>query len=250
MADEEEVVETDTAAEEDADAESEEESSEEDADSSSSKEEETDWEAVAAAEKIRADKATKKLATKRFKERQTAREESDEGDETEEEDDEEEKPITASQLETRLARDRQERLLDSQEATALEIARKNTTSEAEAKAAVLFWKGRVVPTGNLEEDMMFAIAGMNRKRIPGQQSEVRRAEKSRETASDDAASTHQDAPKAGEPKLSPQDAQVIKSSGFEWDGSKRMYKKPLGKSGKHLYYNPKATDARSKRFVA
>lgn len=245
MADEDEVVEPDTSADEE-DADTEDES--EEADSSSSKEEKPDYEAILAAEKERADKAEAKLAEKRFKKRHAARQSDDnESDEDEGEDDEDEKPITASQLEERLAADRLERQKESQGSEALAIARKNTSSEAEAKAAVLYWKNRVVPTGDLEEDVLAGIAVMNRKRIKGQQSEVDRSKRSKENASTDAASGHQDAPKPGEPKMSAQDKHVIAQAGFVWDGSKRLYRKPLGKDGKKfLNYDVKT----SKRWAS
>ena len=201
-----------------------------------------DYEAELKAEKERREKAEKALAEKAFKDRKKKR---DEEQEQEEEQDEEDKPLTASQLEIILAKERQQTQKQLEGTRAVEIARANTSSETEAQAALEFWKNRVVPTGNLEDDIRFAIGGLNSRRIVAQNEELKRALRSKETKGAGGEGTFRDAPQAGEPQLAPQDAQAVKQSGFVWDAVKKLYKKPLAGSKKTLYYDVKS----KKRWV-
>lgn len=206
-----------------------------------------DYEALAKEEQTRANEAEAKLEETRTKAREAsaarAKKREEAGLPAEEE---EEKPLTASELDRRLDERDERRDKEAQKERALEIARANTTSEAEAQAAVLFYKNRIVPTGNLEEDVLFAIGGLNRKRIAGQQREIRRAEGSKETVSTDAAQAHQESPPLNEAKLPPNDAKAIQAAGMVWDGTLGLYKKALGRDGKKfLFFNPKT----KQRFV-
>ena len=201
-----------------------------------------DYEAELKAEKERREKAEKALAEKAFKSRKEKRENEQAN---EEEQDEEDKPLTASQLEIILAKERQQTHKQLEETRAVEIARANTSTETEAQAALEFWKNRVVPTGNLEDDIRFAIGGLNSRRIVAQNEELKRALRSKETKGAGGEGTFRDAPQAGEPQLAPQDAQAVKQSGFVWDAVKKLYKKPLAGSKKTLYYDVKS----KKRWV-
>lgn len=196
-----------------------------------------DYEAIATAEKERADRAEQALAANAFKARKGKRE--GEEAEGEEEDEDEDKPLTKRELRSILAGERQVITKTTNEREALAIARQNTATEAEAQAAVLFYKNRVVPTGNLEEDVLFAIGGLNRKRTAAKVVEVGRALRSRDTALHSTATVHRNTLPAGEPKISPQDAQAIKAAGMKWDGKQRVYKKSLGNGSKFMYYDPK-----------
>lgn len=207
-----------------------------------------DYKAIAEMEKKRADDAIQAAADLAFKLRKGKREEElDTVPENEPEPDLA-KPVTALDVARMLDARDADREKTSQEAQALELARKNTTSEDEAQAAFQTWRSRVQPSGDLEADVLFAIGGVHSRRIAGQSKEVQRARASTDTVSTDTAETHLDAPEAPEVKISPQDASAIKAAGMSWDGAKRVYKKSLQKDGKgkFLYYDPKT----KKRWVA
>lgn len=189
---------------------------------------ETDYKAIAEAEKERREAAERLLAEDRYKASEAKRKEKKEDDE-----DDEDKPVTEKSLQALLARDRQASLKDSQEAQALTIARANTASEEEAQAAVLFYKNRVNPTGNLEDDIKFAIGGLNNKKILAQNEELKRALKSKESASNDSSSGHQDGMPKVEPKLPANSP--LKEYKYMGNG---VYSKKLS-SGKTLFRNSK-----------
>lgn len=195
-----------------------------------------DYEAIAKAERERADRAEIALAGSAFKGRNAKRKEKDDVEEVDVSDDEElDKPVTRREL-----AQRDQRIEKSATRNiALSIARANTSTEAEAQAGLQFWDTRVIPTGNLEEDVLFALAGINRKRTVSKTVEVARALRSKETALHSTAVVHREQSPAGEPKISPQDAVAIKQSGMVWDGTKRLYKKPLGNGKKNFYFDPK-----------
>lgn len=202
-----------------------------------------DYEALLKAEKERADAAEKAAAELAFKSRDTRRKNKEETESEEENDD---KPMTRAEARAFLAQQGQSLQKSAQEMAALGIARSNTATEAEAQAALLFYKTRVVPTGNLEDDVLFAIGGINRKRTVAKATELARALRSKETALHSTAIVHREGGSVNEPKLTAQDAQAIKQSGMAWDGRGRVYKKPLGNGAKHLFYDPKS----KRRWVA
>lgn len=155
---------------------------------------EIDYKALAESERERREAAEKLLAEDRYKASERKRKE-------EEEPTDEDKPLTAKDLETILVRERQTTQKGFQESQALEIARANTSSEEEAQAAVVFYKNRVVPTGNLEDDIKFAIGGLNSKKIVAKNAELARALKSKDGVSKDSATTQQEGMPKAEPKL-------------------------------------------------
>lgn len=196
-----------------------------------------DYEALLKAETERADAAEKAAAELAFKQRDTRRKGKEEIESEAEDDD---KPMTRAEARAFLNQQGQTLQKAAQETAALGVARANTATEAEAQAALMFYKTRVVPTGNLEDDVLFAIGGINRKRTVAKATELARALRSKETALHSTAVVHRDTAPGTEPKLSPQDATAIKQSGMVWDGRQRVYKKPLGNGAKHLFYDPKA----------
>lgn len=234
--------EADDEAEDSEDSDSTDEEDEENDDSSST--DETDWEAEAAREKERADNAERLLAGGAFKKRKAKRENKDtEADDEEDEGDELDlnAPMTVGTF-LKLQKDQQK---STQLEQAFEIAKKHTSSEAEARAAVQFLRSRVTRTDDLEEDVLFAIAGMNRKRTAKKVGEVLRANKSNKTVSRDVASTHRDGDQTSAPRGSSQDQAALKAAGMSWDSSMKAYKKPLAGGKKFLYYDPKT----KKRWV-
>lgn len=194
-----------------------------------------DYEAIAKAERERADAAERALAANAFKGRQSRRAAAD-PDEGEDED--ADAPLTRAEFETRLASERQTIEKQALTAAALSIARANTATEAEAQAAMQYYLSRVIPTGNLEEDVLFAIGGLNYRRSAARVGEIARANRAQATARRTTGEPHRETAPASEPKISPADAQAMKQSGMIWDGVARLYKKPLGGS-KHLFYDPK-----------
>lgn len=208
-----------------------------------------DYKAIADAEKARADDAEKAAADLAFKLREANRKPDDtEVVPTEPAPVAADKPLTVAELDRILTERDQASSKKAQETQALEIARKNTTSEDEAQAAFQTWRSRVQPSGNLEQDVLFAIGGIHSRKIVGQSAEVKRAKASEGTVTVDAIEAHRDPALAPEVKIAPHDAQALKAAGMSWDGTKRLYKKPLSKDGKgkFLYYDPKA----KKRWVA
>jgi len=209
----------------------------------------TDYEALLKAERERADAATKAAAELAFKNRNNKRKENGVADDGGADDgaDDDDRPLTRREAMEFMSAQSAEIKKTAQESAALTIARANTATEAEAQAAVLFFKTRVIPTGNLEDDVLFAIGGINRKKAASKVVEMARTIKSKDTALHSTGNVHRDAAPGKEPKLSPQDAYAIKQSGMVWDGTLRLYKKALGARGaKHLYFDPKT----KKRYTA
>lgn len=195
-----------------------------------------DYEAMLEAERKRADDAEKAAAELAFKARRGKREDKkEEADETEDDD----KPMTRAEARAFLQQQGQLIQKNAQESSALSIIHANTSTEAEAQVALQYYKNRIVPTGNLEDDVLGAVAMVNRKRTVAKASELARALKSKDTALRSSASVYRDTGPPGEPKISPQDASAIKAAGMVWDGKQRAYKKPLGSGAKHLYFDPK-----------
>jgi len=197
--------------------------------------EKIDYEAIAKAEteradaeQRRADEAEQAIIKSKLKEKK----------EKEEPELDEDAPLTKKDLANILKQDRQAVQKDLQETRALEIARQNTGTEAEAQAAVTFWKNRVVPTGNLEEDVKFAIGGLNHKTVVSKNAELARALRSKENASDDALGTHRDPQQGVQPKMSDADTAAYTRAGFTYDTTSRLWKKKLP-NGKFLIKDPK-----------
>ncbi len=203
----------------------------------SAEDEEIDYADIAKQEAERAEKAEKALAEQRFKDSEARR---NAGESKEKKDNEDEnKPLTLKDLNRFRQEDRQAYQKEFNDSRALEIARVNTTSEEEAKAAHLIWKNRVVPTGNLEEDVLFAIGGLNRRKYIAKNKEMVRTIKSKNTVSRDANGAYKAGERAPENKMSSNDAQAMKAAGMVWDGAKRVYKKPLNNGKGFYYYDPK-----------
>jgi len=196
------------------------------------KEKEIDYDAIVAEEEKRA-KPDPKIARDAFKEREKKRKEEMEEDE----EDTEDKPLTRAEMDKMLADNRQEVRKEFETDRATEIAKAHTSSDGEARAVIALWKTRIIPTGNLEEDVLFALGGLDRKKLLATNKELTRALKSKDGVNRNSISTQRDAPQGSEPKLSPADAQAYKLAGFVWDGKQRLYKKSLGK-GKTLFKKP------------
>lgn len=203
-------------------------------DESSSNEDSPDYEALLKEERERAEKAEKALAEAAFKDRKKKRQEPD-GDENESEsDDEDDKPLTIKDLRAHEARIIARTQKQMQDSRALEIARAHTSSEEEAKAAHLFWKNRVVPTDNLEADVLFAIGGLNHRKIVGKNQELARALRSRETTVDDTSGTQRESQLPTSVKVKGDLHASLKRAGFELDTKRKLWIKEVSK-GNFVY---------------
>src|SRR3990167_5609367 len=197
---------------------------------------EIDYEAIAIQERERREAAERLLAEDRYKLSEEKRKQEELGEDGD-------KPITSKELPAILARERQIAQKESQEGRALDIARANTSSESEAQAAVLFWKNRVIPTGNLEEDMKFAIGGLNSKKIVAKNNELARALRAKDTISADPTGEHRDGLPNEVPKL-PENSPLKE---YKYLGN-NIYSTKL-KSGKTLFRNAKPSPGQPKTWV-
>lgn len=167
-------------------------------------------------EKERKGKPDPEKAKKAFEERQAKREEKQE--------ESEEKPLTRKDLLEVEEKVRSEMRKDR----ALELAKGMAGSDKEAELIVEKWKNRSFPEHlTLSEQIEEAFVITHRKKLMGERNEALRALKGKRMVNTDAASTHQEEKKPGEPKIPPQDAQAFKASGFVWNGTSRQYEKKL-----------------------
>ena len=197
----------------------------------SSKEDDIDYEALQHAEIERTKKPDISKAREAFEKRKKSRQEDE--DDTSDTDDED-RPMTfkdAQRLFSGITK-------QTQRAEALAIARTNTSSEAEAQAAVTYWETRVNPTGDLRDDVLFAIGGLNHRKVISKNAELARALRSKDTASKDTAGTHRDPAQGPAPKVSANSAASFKRAGFVLDTKDKIFKKKLP-SGKFLCKDPK-----------
>ena len=215
----------------------------EESEEESSKDLKIDYEAELAKEREAREKAERTLADKAFKEREAKRQAGDADASKDESDD---KPLTARELDDILSKRLSGIQKDLEGEKIKEIAKSLASSEGEANLIVEIHKNRTFPLNlSLERQLEECYAIANRERILAQNAELKRALRSKETATGYAGEAERDSGKAGEPKLSPQDAEALKMAGMVWDGVKRVYKSPIG-GKKHFYYDPKT----KKRWTA
>lgn len=185
-----------------------------------------DYESELKVEKERREKAEKaaieyKQKLKRISERGT-----EEAEETEPE----EKPVSRAELQQLIAEVQDTTRKTLTETNAAALAKTLASNNVEEQAILAKWHNRSFPSDvPLQEQMEEMHAAVNRKKLLSEKSELERALKSKDNVSKDAAPTQKDAPKGDTPKLSAADAQGMKAAGWIWDGTKRDWKKPLGK---------------------
>lgn len=226
---EEEAAKDEESAEEDTE---EEESEEEDESKSSDK---IDYEAELAKEREAREKAEKAAADNAFKLREERRKR--DGEQGHDKDGED-KPLTAKELQAILAQERQETEKALQAQRIAEIAGKLAASESEKNLVIEIHKNRTFPAHlSLEEQIEESFVIANRKKILGENSELKRALRGKAGVNDNAASAHQEAPKAGEPKMPAADLRAIKSVGYTWNGKSNRYEKKI--NGGLLTYDPR-----------
>jgi len=157
----------------------------------------------------------------------------------EEDYDEEEKPLTAKELQKILAEERQANEKKALMFEAERIADTFSTNSEEKSLILEIHKNRSFPSHlTLSEQIEESYLIANKKRILGENSELKRALKSKQNVNNTSANTHQDEPSAGQPKMSPADAKALDLAGFKWNGTKRVYEKKLA-DGRTLIRDPK-----------
>ena len=142
------------------------------------------------------------------------------------EEEEEEKPLTAKQLQTILADERQatEKKLMSSEAD--RIASSLTNSNEEKAVVLEIHKNRTFPAYlSLQDQIEESYVIANRKKILGENSELKRALKGRDGVTRDV-SAHQDQPST-KPNFSSADNKVISQLGFNWNATTKRFEKKL-----------------------
>jgi len=203
----------------------------EEEDKSNKSSDKIDYETELAKEREAREKAEKAAADTAFKLREAKRQNKDE-----DYDDDEEKPLTAKELQSILANERQATQKALQEQRIGEIASKLTTSEAERNLVIEIHKNRQFPSHlSLEDQLEEAFVIANRKKLIGERNEALRALKAKGSANDNPSGTYHEAPKAGEPKMASADIASLKAIGYAWNG--RVFEKKL-KNGV-LQYDPK-----------
>ncbi len=139
---------------------------------------------------------------------------------------EEEKPLTASQLEEILAKDREQNRKELQSGIIAEKAGKLARSATEKDLIIEIHKNRTFPsTLSLDEQLEECFAIANRKSLLAENEELKRSLKHKDTVSKDVASGHQETLPTGEPKATSADIQALKGAGFVWDGKTNAWKK-------------------------
>lgn len=198
------------------------------------------WKKIAQENQEAKDKAEKALAAKRFKKSEAKRkgEAEEEIEADEEEESEEDKPITRADLETMLAKERasvEKRVLAGE---TLRVARSLAESDEEASAIVAIYNNRIFPENlSHEQKVTEAFYIAHGPRLTGKILELRRSLNSKATKkSSGSENAHQDAPKAGEPKISPQDKAEYDRVGFKWTG--KVWEKKTS-DGRVLIKDPK-----------
>lgn len=186
------------------------------ADDSSSK---IDYEAELKREKEAREKAEQLIAENKFKD--NLRKKADEGGG-------EEKPLTASELHSILASDRQQTQKEVKANRIQELAKGLSTSIAEADLTVEIHRNTTFPQHfTLQEQVEASYAIANRKKLIGTTNEALRALKGKDGVNNNAAGSFHDSRKAGEPEMAGGDKAAILASGFLWNGTSRRYEKKL-----------------------
>lgn len=198
----------------------------------------TDYKALALKEKEAREKAEKALAEKRFIDANRKRKAKEDG-EDDNDDEDEDKPITSRDLQRILAENSQQTEKRLMAVQIKDIATDLADSPEEAEAIIEIHANRTFPAHlPLSEQLEEAYAIANRKKLISTNSELKRALKSKRTASKDSAGTHRDPMEGTAPRMSAGDTAAYKRAGFTFDTKDGLWKRKLP-SGKFLIKNPK-----------
>ena len=198
-----------------------------------------DYKAELEKERERVTKAEKALAEQRFKTAEQKRKEEDAAAAAATGGGGAEQPLTASELQRILATERQLTQKQLQQLRISELARNLASSDDEAELIQEIHKNRTFPdTLSLEEQIEEAYVIANRKRLMGENSELKRALRGKAGATTTAVGTHHDAPQGSEPQMSAPDRAALVAVGFTFNGVSRRWEKKL-KNGDTLVRDPK-----------
>lgn len=182
----------------------------------------------------RVEKAEKAAADNAFKLRDKKRKQQEE---EEEEIAPEDKPVTASELRGILESHSQNLEKKLTEGRAQGIADSMTSSAAESAYMMDIYRNRTFPAHlSLEERMEEAYLIANRKKIIGENSELKRALNNKGGVINKSASSQGEALPGNEPELAPDVKLVLQQSGYTFNSSTRNYEKKL-RGGKMLVYD-------------
>jgi hypothetical protein len=169
------------------------------------------------------EKADKAAADYAFKLREKKRKEPEE---VEEED--EEKPLTSKSLQALLAQEREATRKEMQTSEINRLASSVSTNDTEKELILELHKSRSFPAHlSLQEQIEECYVIANKRKILGENSELKRALRGKAGASNDASTTHQDAPTGNQPKLEKGMATVMAQTGFKYNATARRYEKKL-----------------------
>ncbi len=179
-----------------------------------------DYEAKLKEEREAREKAEKALAEDRYKSSKDKRKE----EETEEE--EEEKPLTASQLDARLARERESTQKELRTNRMDAIAEGLSGSNPEKELLMEIWRNRTFPSHLTDKQVMdecYVIA--NGKKLVGERDEALRGLKGKEGVETDSTGTHRDPPQGPVTKTAPEVSEALKAAGMSYNTKSRQWEK-------------------------
>ena len=196
-----------------------------------------DYKAELEKEKEKTKKAEDALATKRIKKSKQNREGL-----TEEEIkalDEEEKPLTKSELEVILKEERQASRKEDQREKVDEIIKSMIDDEDAIELMKLRFKSHTpTPGQTLREQLEDVFMLVNKKKIIGENSELKRALKNKDNVSTSATNTKHSESKESEPKIAPDVKLVLTQGGYAYNTTAKRYERTLP-NGKVLFKDPK-----------
>lgn len=187
------------------------------------------------------EKAEKALAEKRFKNAEYKRK----VEENEEEINEEDKPLTAKELQSILVQERQLILKESNSTRIRELANKYAAGDIDhANYIVELYNSRQFPTDMaLEEQVEEAYILANKKRIIGENNELKRALVNKGNTNTFSASSVSDKMKGDEPQISSASKKAITYAGYKYNSASRRYEKKLA-NGQTLIWDYKEKQTR------
>lgn len=189
---------------------------------------EIDYEAELEKEKSARKKAEDALAKKRFDAARNKEKEGEDPD-ADEEHPEDDKPLTAREARELLSQQHQETQRVVRAAEIENIAKALSRSDAEKALILEIHKNRQFPPHlSLQDQLEEAYVIANRKKIVGENSELKRALRNKDGVNRGGENAHREtAAPSGEPKLAPATVSMLKGSGYAWNAATKMHEKVL-----------------------
>lgn len=200
-----------------------------------------DYEAELKKEREAREKAEQAAADAAFKLREKSRNNKQELDEQV---DDEDKPLTAKDLKTYLDKQNQDMEKRLSEQKVSDMIEKFADSKEEAAYVKDIFQNRQFPSHlSLEDQVEEAYLIANRKKILGENSELKMALKNKRNVNTNAAGSHDEGLPSVEPELPSDIKTVIKQGGYTFNNSTRRWEKKTS-NGTILVY-----DTKSKRIT-